>query len=382
MRLASKRLLVPAIVLAGIGIAACSSNSSVPATTGSASTTGSTGTAAGLAAARATIADADAAPASIGVHTPLKTPAPAGDTFVWLRCDFAQCGYTQVGVAAAVQALHWNLKVIDFNAANPATLIAAMNQALQYHPVAVSFNGNPYATWSQEVPAYEKAGVAIIPNYIGPAPLNKAVIADLANPADLAGQARSIAAWMAVDSGGSGKALVLGVPSLPAIGAFPDDFESALRDFCPACTTTTLSASESQVANPTAIDPLIVSAVQRDRSIKYVIVPDGGLTPGLPAALTGAGISGVKIAGAQGSLENMTDIKIGSEQAFMAQDFTYLGWLDVDVAVRHVEGMAISPGDGGLLTQLITKSNVGTPELNLDKPADYQQEFERLWQSK
>jgi ABC-type sugar transport system substrate-binding protein len=375
MRPSSKFRLLVSAGLISASLAACGGGSS------SNSTKSSGSDATGQKAAKAEVSQAMRAPSSIGVTTPLKTPAPKGKTFVYLRCDFAQCGYTEAGVQEAAKALHWNLRVIDFNAANPATLVAAMKQALAYHPVAVAFNGTPYATWSSVVPAYEKAHVAIIPAYVGPQPLNGAVVANLGNPADLAGQAKSLAAWMATDSGGTGKALVVGFPSLPAIGAFPQDFSSALHTYCPGCSITALNGSEADAANPTAINSLIVSSLQRDPSIKYVFVPDGGLVPGLPSAISGAGLSGVKIGGAQGTLENDADMKSGTEQAFTAQDFDYLGWMDLDTAARHLEGMPVSPGDGGLLTRLQTKANLGTPHLNLDEPSDYQQEFEKLWKT-
>jgi hypothetical protein len=51
----------------------------------------------------------------------------------------------------------------------------------------------------------------------------------------------------------------------------------------------------------------------------------------------------------------------------------------MDEELRHLEGMTIPANDGGWPLQLITKSNVGTPNNSLQAPTSYQAQFEKLW---
>ncbi len=113
-------------------LSACSSsaNSSPASSSGSTASSGS----AAVKAAQAVAAQWEKAPTKLGLTTPLKSAPPSGKTFVWLNCELSACAQILVGVRQAASAAGWNLKVVQYQQANPATVLSAFKLALNYHP--------------------------------------------------------------------------------------------------------------------------------------------------------------------------------------------------------------------------------------------------------
>jgi ribose transport system substrate-binding protein len=191
-------------------------------------------------------------------------------------------------------------------------------------------------------------------------------------------QGNALANWFASDSGGSGQGLLVSIPDFPALKAVSAGVTSTVAANCPGCKLTNLNVTIPQ-QDSNAVVPAIVSALQRNPSIKYVLAAVGVEVPGLPAALTAAGISGVKIGGAFAGIEQTQDLQSGSENAWVVQNQEYEGMLAVDTAARHLEGMSVTANGGGTPIQLLTKSTVGTPSISLGAPADALAQFEKLW---
>jgi ribose transport system substrate-binding protein len=326
-------------------------------------------------AASAALAKVSQAPTTIGVTTPLKSKPATGKVFVDLQSNEQQAIPNTTGIKEAAAALGWTVKVISFQSANPASLISAMNQALQDKPVAVSLAGLPQAVWNSEVAKYQAAGTIITPIDIGPNPISATVPVNIGESTS---QGDAVGNWFAADSQGSGKALLVTIPDFPALKGVAQGVTSTVAANCPNCQLTTLNATIPQ-QDSNAVVPAIVSALQRDPSIKYVLSAVGLLVPGLPAALEGAGISGVKVGGAFAGPEQEQDMQNGTETAWVASNEVYEGLAAVDAAARHLQGMSIPAGGGGTPIQLLTKSTVGTPSVSLAAPADALAQFEKLW---
>jgi ribose transport system substrate-binding protein len=330
-------------------------------------------------AAEKVVAEAEAEPTKIGVTEPLKTKPPSGQTLVWLNCDFEQCQVTGEALEEAVKPLGWTLKKINFKADEPATLVAAFQQALQYDPVGVALNGTPYSEWSSVFPEYEKAGVPIVEGLAGPQEAKGPFVANLWEEVDLGVDAKMLANWVTAESGGEGEAVVLGVPEFPILSGFATDFQKSLKEACAGCSADIVNATIAQVTSSTGGNTALVSALQKNPSAEFVVTCDGALSAGLAAALSGAGIEGKKIGGALATLENQTEIVAGKEDAFTGQNFGYYGWLLLDSILRSTEGMEIPSGDGGMPHQLLTASNITEPSASMKAPVGYQQQFEELW---
>lgn len=335
-------------------------------------------------ASKKLVAEESKVPTTIPVTTPLKSKPTPGKTFVFLQCEIASCGLQKEGAAAAAKAVGWNLKVIPFQTADPATLVKAMNQALQYDPVAVAVTSLPYETWQSMVPVYKKAGVIITPAYIGPAPISETVPTNVGGPDDYAARGKVLANWVNADSENTGQVLLYNVPAYAILKSFTGEFTKTLNSICSSCKITPLDASISDQGSGKA-SSLIIAALKRNPKIKYVIGPDGSFLGGLSSALAPAGLSGkVKIAGTGGNTSNEAGVLAGKESAWEGIPAVYAGWMMVDAALRHAEGSPISPAENGILPrQLLTKASMTAgnikPSDAYEYPADYPDQLKKLW---
>lgn len=365
--------IVPAVLLA----AACSSSgsagngASAPSGSASASSTA-------VATAQATVKQYEATPTSIPQTTPLAHPVTKGRTFVDLECENTQCHDIATGVQAAGKAIGWNVKLINYNDTQPATLVAAFQQALQYHPVGVSLTGTSPALWSSVLPEYKQAGIPIIPASVGPIAVQAPVAATVDGTGAYTIPAKAIADWFIAQSNASGHVLLVDIPSFPVLQETATAVAAELAAQCPNCKVSRFDATIAQV-DANGVVSAVVSQLQRDPSIKYVISTDGVFISGLASAAKAAGISGLQIGSTIGGITNEQDILAGSESATLPWPGVVEGWVIMDAAARVSEGMSVPDGDDNQPVQLLVKGNFSTPQESLLQPADYPAQFEKLW---
>jgi ribose transport system substrate-binding protein len=379
-RLAACGIAAAAAALA-CALSACGTSSSSPAAAGSSGKATSSSSAV-VAKAESLVAGYERMPAKIPLTTPLSAAAAKGKTVVWLECDLSQCTQIGQGVAAAAAAIGWNLKVVDYSSANPATLVAAMNKALQYDPVAVALSGLPEAVWSTEIPAYQKAGVPILTAFVGPETPTATVPVNISSADDAQLGASMLGNWLIADSGGSAHALVLTSSAFPVFGPLTTDLRSVMSG-CSGCSLTTLDATVGQI-DAGQVSSLVVSALKRDPTIKYVVSADSLFIDGLPSAIAAAGLSSsVKVVSQWGDVQAISAVASGQEAATSGLASEYSGWLLVDAAARLLAKDPIpSAAQYVLPTQLVTSSNVGSlgaPSNSYNFPADYAAQFKTLW---
>ena len=376
-------LAVSCAALAAATLAACGSSSGASGASTTPSTqTSSSGSGSNQSAGLQAVVDkAMIAPTSIPLTTPLKSAPPNGKTIVYLQCEVAQCKEGGEGVQQATSALSWTLKSIPFKSTDPSTLNSAFQQALQLKPLAVIIAGIPEVLWKGQEAAYQQAGIPIIPFFVGPIDLSSTVIANIGNLNDNAYFGKVLADWFIVDSGGKGDALVANVPAYQVLTSVSDAFEKEVASQCAACKLKKLDVTATQLGTG-AFSSVIISALQKDPSIKYVMATDGVFIDPLPAALAGAGLGGtVKVIAQGGDAQNIIDLKADRLAALTGLPTIYAGWLSVDVAIRHYEGMSMPSdgGDGGVPTQLLTKASVGSVTGAFELPTDFRDQIKKLW---
>jgi ribose transport system substrate-binding protein len=318
---------------------------------------------------------------TIDQTVPLKTKPTQGRTMIYLQCELPQCVTQGAGFSAAAKAIGWKYKSISYDSANPAQLVAEMQQSLQYHPVAVAFTGGTESQWSSVLPAYKAAHVGLIPINTGPTVTVKApVIADLEGPTDVERYSGSIADWFVADSGATGNALLIDVPAFAVLHEIAVDFRQNVSKACSACKVTTLSATIPDVENG-SLNSLIIAALRRNPKISYVVSSDAAFIDGLPSALNAAGLGGkVKLAGVQGDATDEQDLNTGTVSAVTGFADEEEAWVGVDAAARYSEGMKLqNSADGGLPTQLILKSSHLPPADSYPYPTNYPSLFKKLW---
>ena len=365
--------------------AACSSGGSSSAGDSAgdaAASASSSASSPGLATAQAFVAKYQAEPASIGSTTPLPGPVPKGKTIVFPENDNPQTRYVEQGMAAAAKALGLNLKVIPYALAQaPASLLSAMQTALQLKPYAVVVTGTDEALWQNLIPAFAAAHVYIIPQYCGvitkPSPW---ILPQVGTPADSALAGQIVASKFISESNGQGQAVLVNVPDISVLGGGGEAIESTVKQTCPACKLTTVNIPVSQFATDGGVSNAI-SALQRNPGAKYVLTEQGASDQGLPAALSAAGLSGVQIIGFNPSTTALQYAKDGQALGFATTSFGIIGWMVVDVAAQKLAGVS-TPDPGGIPVQLLVKSNLADmnpipPDVPI--PTGYEQMYLKKW---
>ncbi|HEY3258781.1 MAG TPA: substrate-binding domain-containing protein, partial [Pseudonocardiaceae bacterium] len=241
-------------------------------------------------------------PKTIPQTTPLKSKPESGKTFVWLKCaDVNQCSDLADGFKAAIAAIGWNYKELSYKSADPATLVTAMKQALDFKPVAVGLTGLPRAVWESAVPDYKAAGVKIVTGYLGPTQYDDTVIGQVGGPKDVNEYGQIIGNWVVADSNGAANILLQEVNDFPILKDYVTGFKDVVSKNCPNCKVTELNNTIPQVGGGQIV-PAMIAAMQKDRNIKYVSTVNGPFVTGLPAALQAAGLTNVKICGESGDV--------------------------------------------------------------------------------
>ncbi|MGC4936113.1 sugar ABC transporter substrate-binding protein [Gordonia sp. DT30] len=343
----------------------------------SAAPSGSSDTSAEVAKAEGLVKQFETPPTGIGVDTPLSGAPAKGKTFVWMQCDAPQCSVITGQLKEATAAVGWNLKVLNYETANPATLVGGLKQALQDKPVAVGVVGLPYAVWQSVIPDYQKAGVAIIPQNVGDVPLSETVPANIGSAESTAKGGEMLANWFIADSKGKGKAILFTSPELGPSKAFVEGFNSTIEAGCTGCDITDLKLPYADVAAGKA-PSAILAKLQQDPSIKYVISHNQAIAAGTPEALKAAGLTDVKLAGGSAQKSEEAAVNSGQLAAVTPTSLNFTTWLVLDAALRFSLGME-QPKDVQVNKMLITKAQNITPSDSFDYPADWKEQFKTLW---
>ena len=354
-----------------------STSASAPAST-SASAAGTS--AADVAAALAAVKSASTMPTTIPETQALPSAPPKGKTVLFLQCEEVQCGYEGQGLKAAAAAIGWTVKVLNFQAANPATLVSALQTGLQYHPVAAFFSGVPQEAWQSEQKPYAAAGAVIVDNYLASTPSGAGVQAGRGYASENEDMGKVLADQQIATSGGAAAAsLIVSVPTYTVFDPMVTSYKAEIAQVCPSCSVTEDDFTLPQMLGGQLV-PAVVSAAKRIPNLKYIVSVNGAFTDALPQALKAAGLAGkYQIISGQGVSLDQQNVLNGSQLATVSGPFILGGWQDMDMAIRDVMHLPASPGDNVVPWVLLDKANIGTPSDSYDVPTDYPSLFEKLW---
>jgi ABC-type sugar transport system substrate-binding protein len=319
-------------------------------------------------------------PASIPVTQSLPSAPPKGKTVLFMQCEEVECSYEGVGMKAAAATIGWNVKVLNYQAANPATLVTALQTGLQYHPVAAFFSGVPQEAWQSEQKAYAAAGAFLVDNFVATTPSGPGVAPGRAYQQDMTSLGTVLADEQIADSGGQpANSLIVNVPTYDVFGPLVTAYKAEIAKACPACQFTEVNVTLPQMLAGD-LNAAVVSAAKRATGVKYIVSTNGSFTDQLPQALKAAGLGGkFKLISGQGLSPDQQNVLNGAQLATVSSPLTLSGWQDVDIAIRLAMHLPAAAGDNDVPWVLLTKANIGTPSDSYDRPAGYPAQFEKLW---
>jgi ABC-type sugar transport system substrate-binding protein len=171
-----------------------------------------------------------------------------------------------------------------------------------------------------------------------------------------------LAAEIVADSKGKANTLYVNLPAYQILAPLGASLQSYYKQYCPTCGFSTIGIAITQLSNASST---IVSYLRSHPNINYVALSVADvLSPGLPAALSAAGLSNVKIVGQGGSPTDFQYLANGQELALVPYDFYSADYQMVDALARHFAAVPVQMT--ALPLWLVTKSNL---------PSDHSQPF-------
>jgi ABC-type sugar transport system substrate-binding protein len=364
------------IVAMGIGMSGCGSDDSAESN-GSAASGGSTSagvSSPGVAAAERAIADLYRQPTSVGTPAPTKLPRyDKNAKLVFFRCTQPVCQPYYAGAKAAADTLGLKLTVVNLPPDPKGTSIA-WDQAVSENPTAVLLTGGNLNLASKQVKALAAKNVPLISSGT-PGP---EVTTNVQPPAAFARLGVLEADYVTSESDGKANVLYVEMPQVPLLTAVSQGFKQEIAKNCPDCSVDSISVKVEDIGR--TIPGQIVSHLQSHPDVDWIILPVGDSVAGVPEALQGAGIDGVKIVSGGGSKANWSYIREGKAQVMdLAQDNTLLGWWMMDRAVRAIAGEADETAPN-VPVQILRKDNIDF-DINKGYTAvpNFERQFTAAW---
>jgi ribose transport system substrate-binding protein len=360
----------------GAGVAACGSDEPSSSSSNGASG-GSTADSAGVATAKADVDKLLQPPTAIPVTQAVTKAPPKGKTVAYLSCPSPSCLHVGDGVRAAGAALGWKVTTVKVGA-TPEEVTKAWDQLLQNKPDAVIQNGFSSALFAKQLKQLKADGIPYVAGAV--VDDNPDILQVVAGQADYADRGAKMAQWVVADTGGKGGAIFAFNPLYPALVAEEQGFEKEYKKLCPTCEFRGLKTTVDAIGK--TLPGEIVSAVQRDSKINYVLGAAGSTLLGVPEAIKSAGLDNrVKAMTQAGEPANYAYIEAGNVQsADLPYAFELSGWLESDVLVRHFVGDDIPTESYVTLPkQILTKDTIADPSKTWPSVVGYEDQFKKLW---
>jgi ribose transport system substrate-binding protein len=379
-----KRWAATFAMVAGLGagvLAGCGGSSGGGSSTSSSasSSTSSSADAAVVTKADATVKPYLSAPTSIGNTTPLTKTPPTGKKLVALSCTLDVCASWRQYVGEAAKVLGWTATGVGFDG-TPEDTLKKVEAAIAQKPDGIIINGVDRSTYDAAANAAKAAKIPIV--------TQMGELDGKATPPFIAVQYRApqfdkmsavTGNWVIADSKGKANALVVAYANFPLSERITDTTKATIDANCPGCKTTKLRVQASDTGTKLPQD--IVSQLQRDPSINYVVLQDGAMAAGLDAALREAGLTDkVKVLGNDLNNDVAASTIAGDQLGWMSFSNRAAAFNGVDAIARHMVGDTIQ--DVPLMNQIFTKSTLGAkPDQNVwqNLPTDLQAQYQKLW---
>ncbi|MCW2615079.1 MAG: hypothetical protein JWN08_2073 [Frankiales bacterium] len=321
-----------------------------------------------------------AAPTDIPVDTPLGKKPESGKTIIVTENPQAVTRKTNDGLDVGAKLLGWTVKREPVGT-GPEDPAKAFDAALDQKPDAILVSGNPASTLRSQLDRAKREGVTVL-------------LSDAGDPVGSDGSVHTIGLddfdqtglWgkMSADYAMSKDAkhvLVVDLSLYPILHAYSEAAADRVKEL--GGTSTLIDA---QITDLVAgkIPANVVSEIQRNPDIDWVLLALGDMATGLDAALKGAGFADkVSVGGESASTANTAALKSGAEDAWTGFAAEIHGMYRIDALARLFNGEELVTEYNELPTQLLTPDNIG--EAPLDDEGyyvgvpDYEKHFSELW---
>jgi ABC-type sugar transport system substrate-binding protein len=325
-------------------------------------------------------------PEGIPIEEPVGTCPEEGKTIIVTENPQAVTRKTNDGLVAGAELLGWTV-VRQQVGTGPEDPQRAFDAALDRNPDAVLVSGNPSSTFREQLDRATAAGVPVLISDngedVGVSGTTYTIGLDDFNQTGLWGKMN--ADYAAAQ--GAEHVLIVDLSLYPILHAWAEGAAAELAEIAPDTGVTTLDA---QITDLVAgeIPARIVSEIQRNPDIDWVLLALGDMTTGLDAALRAAGLAEqVSIGGESASTANVAALQEGAEDAWTGFAAEIHGMYRIDALARIFAGEDPTGNESysELPTQLMTPDNIGDAPLDDEGyyvgVPDYLDHFEGIWKA-
>ena len=262
---------------------------------------------------------------------------PSGKKVYYVQCSVPVCEEIRLGIAAAVAKLGWTLESTAHKD-TPDTVAAAFDAAIAAKADVVLTSGNPREWFATQLKTLEDAKVPVIAWSI-PEPYEPGtgISANLLTGDDYYFYGVLMADYAAQKTAKK-HVLFVGLPTFPVLSLVQQGFKDEIAKACADCKVDTMEVAVTDLG--TNLPGQIVSKLQADPDLDFVVYAFGGMLFGVPDAIEAAGLlEQAKAVSQAGGPLNFGFIEAGKHQiAEVGLASELLGWRAVDVAARVLSG--------------------------------------------
>lgn len=317
-------------------------------------------------------------PSAFPVTEPLKSPVPAGKRIAYIDNGNALVSLVyKLMVPAATQL---GVELYAVRAGTSASGVqSAFSTVVQQRPAAVINTAIDPALWNNQRQELVAAGIPVIS--LGTVAGADSGLVQPNGAAAFEKQGRLQAAWLVANSEKPVHAVLYEHRELAYGSAVKSGFESELKELCPGCTSRIVQIPITEVGNKAP--ERIVSDLRANPDTDSIVLQSSAAATGLPAKLKVAGLTKVKIVGANPVPTNLQYLKDKQSTVELGADLSTLAWTAIDTAARLIIGQKPQQNvtDGEALVQQFLRPEDITfdPSRGFTAYPDVAARFKALW---
>lgn len=307
---------------------------------------------------------------------PLESAPPRGKKVALVFNNIPESENIVVGAQEAAQALGWTTIPIIYDPSKPTGLQDAFAQAVAENPDAVVTAANDVTQFPQVAQKFAAKDIPVVTSSTADE-VEQPIIANVLDSNQVALAGRITANHVVAEEGDNASVVMINIPSFSILATFEEAFKEEYLGLCPECDYKSVAVQADDVG--TTVPAQVVSAVQTDPGINFVVMGFGNVALGVSGALQTAGISDVKIVGESPAIGNINALIKGTEDMWVAFPQFGFGWKSIDALARHFNNESVDIATSAPTPfQILTQDNVPEPATMPEVP-NYQAYFKKLW---
>lgn len=330
-----------------------------------------------LAEANAILAAGQERPTTLPVTVPIGKPVPKGITVAYIPCGQIQGCIQSAEIAKeAGNLLGWTVNTISTDG-SPESVNAAFAAAVLQKPDAIIYQGVTRSMFADHMADAEAAGI-FVTGMSTPDAIGDGIGYTFGGPDQLAPPISELqSSAVAVDSGGSGKAVYVNVPSFAIVQPLTQMFIDKLAEMCPDCSAEGLDLALSDIG-PQATQN-VVAYLRAHPDVKYVALSADAFTPGLPDAMEAAGVKDVKIVGHGATAAEKQWFASGDMIYDVADPYYEQVYTMIDAIARHAADVPLLDPTKQAYPMWLVDGTTAPAEDIFPLVPDFDVQFKELW---